>query len=188
MLTTMARLALTAAALSLLSATASAERADRFAGLVIDAKHSAMVDLVNHVYEFTGPVTISKGSLVIRAQRATVSETREGYYKAVAYGSEGAPATLSQRWDAPGESVLGSANRLEYDGKSDTLRLVGRASVKHLHGAAVAEQASGEVISYDNLNEIFSLDSAAGGARAASSPGVQIIIKPRTATANKTSN
>ena len=168
-----------AVALLLVAGAAHAERADRFKPLQVEADLPGKIDLLKQFVVFNGNVVVTKGTMTMRASRIEVHETPEGYHTAVAIGSAEKPATFRQKRDGVDEWIEGEAERLEYDGKSDTVRFVGRASVRRLRGAAVADEITGNLITYDSIAEVFSVS---GGAPAtAANPGgrVRAVLSPR---------
>ena len=168
-----------AVGLLLVAGAAHAERADRFKPLQVEADLPGKIDLLKQFVVFNGNVVVTKGTMTMRAARIEVHETPEGYHTAVAIGSAEKPATFRQKRDGVDEWIEGEAERLEYDGKSDTVRFVGRASVRRLRGATVADEISGNLITYDSIAEVFSVS---GGAPAtAANPGgrVRAVLSPR---------
>ena len=171
-----------AAALLATGGAAQAEKADRLKPLNVEADLPGKIDLINQFVVFNGNVVVTKGTMVIRAARIEVRETPDGYHTAVAFGSAGHPATFRQKRDGVDEYIEGEAERLEYDGKSDTVRFVNRASVRRLRGATVADEITGNLVTYDSTSEVFSVS---GGAPAtASNPGgrVRAVLTPREGT------
>ena len=151
-----------------------AEKADRFKPLNVEADLPGKIDLLNQFVVFNGNVVVTKGTMTIRAGRIEVRETPDGYHTALAK-----PATFRQKRDGADEYIEGEADRLEYDGKTDTVRFVDKASVRRLRGAAVADEISGNLVTYNSLSEVFSVS---GGAPAtASNPGgrVRAVLTPR---------
>jgi lipopolysaccharide export system ATP-binding protein len=133
---TVRRAALGAGFAALLAATpALAERADRTKPLTMEADRPCTVDLVRQLSVCNGNVVIAQGTLVIRADRVELRELADGYRTATAIGTPGKPAAYKQRRDGGEEELEGSAERLEYDARSDTLRFVGNAQ-----GTASARQ------------------------------------------------
>ena len=155
-----------------------AEKADRFKPLNVEADLPGKIDLLKQFVVFNGNVVVTKGTMVIRAARIEVRETPDGYHTAVAIGSPGKPATFRQKRDDVDEWIEGEAERLEYDGKSDTVRFVNRASVRRLRGSTVADEINGNLITYDSISEVFSVS---GGAPTAANPGgrVRAVLTPR---------
>ena len=171
-----------ATALLAVSGSANAEKADRFKPLNVEADLPGKIDLLNQFVVFNGNVVVTKGTMVIRAARIEVRETPDGYHIAVAIGSTGKPATFRQKRDGVDETIEGEAERLEYDGKTDTVRFVNRASVRRLRGATVADEITGNLVTYDSISEVFSVS---GGATTASNPGgrVRAVLTPREGSA-----
>ena len=169
------------AALGLASAIAghaTAERADRLKPLQVEADQPGKIDLLNQFVAFNGNVVVTKGTMNIRAGRIEVRETPEGYHLAVAIGSAGRPATFRQKRDGVDETIEGEAERLEYDGKANTIKFVTNASVRRLRGTEVADEIAGNLVSYDSTNEVFNVS---GGAASPNNPSgrVRAVLTPR---------
>ena len=157
---------------------AAAERADRTKPLTMEADQPCTVDLVRQVSVCSGNVVIAQGTLVIRADRIELRELPDGYRTATAIGSPGKRAAYKQRRDGGQEELEGSAERVEYDARTDTLRFVGNAQVRRMRGSVAAEDIQGNVIVWDNAAELFSVQ---GGAATPSNPGgrVRAVLSPR---------
>jgi lipopolysaccharide export system protein LptA len=54
--------------------------------------------------------------------------------------------------------VEGSAERIEYDGRSDTLRLLGDGVLRLRHNGTITYEVSGGEITWDNTNEVFRVE------------------------------
>ena len=172
----------TALLASLCLMPAHAERADRLKPLNVQADTSGTIDLQKQTLMFSGNVMIVKGTMVIRASRVEVRQLPSGYDIAVAFGAPGVPATFRQKRDGVDEYITGEAERLEYDGKADTIRFVNNAAVRRLRGATLADEITGNLVTYDSTNEVFSVT---GGAQAtAANPGgrVRAVLAPRLGT------
>lgn len=159
-----------------------AEKADRFKPLNVEADQPGRIDLLNQFVVFNGNVVVSKGTMVIRAARIEVRESPDGYHSAVAIGAPNRPATFRQKRDGVDEYIEGEAERLEYDGKADTIRFVNNAAVRRLRGTTVADEISGSMVSYDSISEVFSVSG--GGAATPANPGgrVRAVLTPREGT------
>jgi len=180
-----ARCLLTGLLVAALGATSAvrAERADRFQKLKVEADQQGKIDLVNNLVTFNGNVVVSKGTMVIQAARVELRETAGGYHNAVAFGVEGKPATFRQKRDGVDETIEGEADRLEYDGKADTVRFVNRASVRRLRGASVADEISGNVVSYDSTSEVFSVSGVPAASPTQPGGRVRAVLTPRDGSA-----
>jgi lipopolysaccharide export system protein LptA len=172
-----------AAACAGLSPSAHAEKADRFQKLKVEADQQGKIDLVNNLVTFNGNVVVSKGTMVIRAARVELREVAGGYHNAVAFGADGKPATFRQKRDGVDETIEGEAERLEYDGKADTVRFVNRASVRRLRGASVADEISGNVVSYDSTSEVFSVSGGNPASPNQAGGRVRAVLSPRDGSA-----
>ena len=167
-----------ALALGLLAGAAHAERADRERQMVVEADRPGSLDLQRQVVEFNGNVVITQGTMVIRADRVELRETADGYRAATAIGSAGRQASYRQKRDGVDEHVEGAADRIEYDGRAETLRFVGNGSVRRLRGSTVADEITGAEIVWDAGAETFSV---AGGAPSPANPSgrVRAVLSPR---------
>jgi lipopolysaccharide export system protein LptA len=155
-----------------------AEKGDRNKQMAVEADKPGSFDLQRQVAIFNGNVVISQGTMVIRADRVELKESPDGYRSAAAIGTSSRPASYRQKRDAPGEWVEGTADRIEYDARADTLKFTGNATVRRLRGAEAADEITGGAITWDNNAELFSV---AGGASSATNPGgrVRVILSPR---------
>lgn len=166
------------------TAPAHAERADRSKPMVVEADRPGTVDLQRQVVVFNGNVVISQGTMVLRADRVEMREMPDGFRAASAIGSAGRPATWRQRRDGGGDEVVeGAAERIEFDGKADTLRFVGNGAVRRMRAGTVADEITGAVIVWDNLAEVFRVE---GGAPTAANPTgrVRVVLSPRAEAAS----
>jgi lipopolysaccharide export system protein LptA len=161
---------------------ASADRNDRSKPLTLESDKPCTVDLVRQVSVCSGNVVIAQGTLQIRADRVELRETADGYRQAIAIGSASAPALYRQRRDGSEEHVEGSADRVEYDARADTLRFIGNAQVRRLRGAVPSEEIQGSLILWDNTAEQFTVQ---GGAPSPGNPTgrVRAVLAPREASA-----
>jgi lipopolysaccharide export system protein LptA len=158
-------------------APALAEKADRNKPFVVTAERQGVIDGVVQRTELSGNVVLSKGSLLLRAEKVDLRETREGFHQAFATGAAGKPVSFHQNRDTPGEAIDGIADQLEYDTRTETVRFVGNATVRRMRGAAVADEVTGAVIVYNNRTEVVTLE---GGSASPNPNGrVRIVLMPR---------
>lgn len=167
-----------ALACALGASAAWAEKADRSKPMFIEADRDAVIDSQRQVTVYTGNAVVSQGTMVLRAERIELRQTPDGYRAASAVGSRAKPATWRQRRDGVDETVEGSAERIEFDGRSDTLRFVGNAAIRRSRAGAVADEITGASIVWDNLSEVFKVE---GGGPTASNPSgrVRAVLSPR---------
>src|SRR5690349_4768018 len=110
------------AALSLLvPLAATAERADALKPVNIEYD-KADIDQVNQTYIATGNVIITRGTMVLKSDRAEVKETPDGYRMFVLTAAPGKLATFRQKRDGgPDLWAEGQAQRIEYDERADVI-------------------------------------------------------------------
>jgi lipopolysaccharide export system protein LptA len=154
-----------------------AEKADKLKPLTFTAD-ALRYDDARQTNVLTGNVIINKGTMVLRAARVEVRQSPDGQQAAVANAAAGKLAYFKQKRDGVDEYFEGEAERIEYDGKSDTVRLVGSAVIRRLRGTVMADEVQGQTITYDNLAEVFSV--AGGGGEGGRVRGV---LTPRDAPA-----
>jgi lipopolysaccharide export system protein LptA len=171
--------ALVAATLALAATGAAwAERADRSQPMVVVADGVVVLDLQRQVLVYTDNVVISQGSMVLRAERVEMRTLPDGYRAASALGAQGKPASWRQKRDGIDETVEGTADRIEFDGRADTLRFLGNGAVRRLRSGTVADEITGGSILWDNTAEVFRVE---GGAATATNPSgrVRAVLSPR---------
>jgi lipopolysaccharide export system protein LptA len=157
---------------------AAAEKADRSKPIVVEANKPGTLDLQRQVVTFAGDVVIQQGTMVIRAERVEIRETPDGFRSATATGLPGKPASYRQKRDGVDEMLEGAADRIELDGRTQTVRLVGNGAVRRLSGGKVVDEITGALITWDNNAELFSVHGAAGAA-AGGEGRVRAVLSPR---------
>ncbi len=136
---------------------AYAEKADRDQPTNIVFSQAAIDDL-NQTQVFTGDVVYTKGTIIIRADQLTVRQDPENYSNGTATMTQpGKRAYYRQKRDAADEYVEGEANRIDYDEKSDLVRMTGNAVIRRLTGEKLTDQAMGNVIEYHSLTESYTV-------------------------------
>ncbi|MBM4181174.1 MAG: lipopolysaccharide transport periplasmic protein LptA [Betaproteobacteria bacterium] len=167
-------------ALLAFSFPAWAERADRDKPIQIEAD-KLKVDDARKTSVYEGHVVLTQGTLMITAQRVDIRQDDQGMTSGEAQGK---PAYFRQRMDAKpgakadaaGEYVEGWAERIEYDGRGDKLKLVGQARL--LRGE---DELRGNLITYDGVTGHYQAQGGVGGA-----PGrVRAVIRPKSNPADK---
>ena len=161
---------------------AHAERMDRLQKINISADQGGQLDLQNQVVVYTGNVVITQGTMVIRAAKVEVRELPSGYRTAVALGSAGKPATFRQKRDGVDEYIEGEAERLEYDGKTVTVRFINNAEWRRLRGATLADEVSGNLITYDGTTEKMEVSGGAKPTTSNPDGRVGAVLTPREGT------
>ena len=155
-----------------------AERADRNKPTQIEADRASYDDL-KQVSVWEGNVILTRGSLIIRAQRLEMRQDPEGYQYGTAFGSANSLAFFRQKRDVGDQYVEGFAERIDYDSKADKVILTTRATMKRLEGVTVVDEVHGNVIAMDNRTDTYTVNSAASGTLPAAGGRVRAIIAPR---------
>jgi lipopolysaccharide export system protein LptA len=167
------------AALSLASLAAVAERADSLKQAKIDFT-DAHIDEVTQTRIFTGNVVLTRGTLLIKADKAVLKESPDGYNAVVLTASPNQPATFRQKRDGgPDLWVEGQAQRIEYDDRTEVVKLFSNAVVKQLEGKRMTSEVNGPFISYDNRTEQANVHNDASGESKPGGGRGTIILAPR---------
>ena len=157
---------------------AHAEKADRNKPIQIEAD-SLRYDDLKQISVFTGRVMLTKGSIVIRGARMEVRQDPEGYQYGIITEEPGKRAFFRQKREGPGnEFVEGEAEVIEYEGRSDVVKLSKSAQLRRLRGETLADEVLGAVIRYNNLTDVFTVDGAGDKSDKAGRVRVMLIPKP----------
>lgn len=157
-----------------------AEKAD--AGKPTNIEADQMVyDDVKQVNTFTGNVVLTRGTLVLKAHKVTIRQDPQGYQSATIFAAPGNVATFRQKRDGgPDLWIEGQAQRIEFDGKTDVVKLYTNAKLRRLDGARVTDELEGEHISYDSQSEYLSVNNTASGDSKPDAGRVRAVIQPRS--------
>ena len=170
--------ALSAALLLLAAFPIGAEKADKDKPTNIEANKMSSDD-AKRMSIFEGSVVLTKGTVVVRADRIVVQQDAEGFQRTTAYGK---PVRFRQKGDRKGDKegvwTEGEALRVEIDDRNERVELFERARV-----ARDQDVVNGEYIFLDQRTEFFSVSAAKGAASSApASPGgrVKAVIQPKS--------
>ena len=167
------------AIIGLAALSASAEKADVGKRAVI-GYDSLLVDEVNQVTTLTGNVIVTKGTLVLRAEKAVLKQSPEDDMYVTLTTTAGKSASFRQKRDGGSDLwVEGEAQRIEYDERSAVVKLFGAARIRQLEGSTMTDEIKSEYITYDSLREVFAARNDASGASKPGQGRGQLIIAPR---------
>ena len=177
-------LLLAAAALAA-SPWAHAEKADREKPMNVEADDLRHDDL-KQTSVFTGKVVATKGSIVVRGARLEVRQDPEGYQHALVTAEPGKRAFWRQKREGADEYLEGEAETIDYDGKGDRVKFIGRAEMRRYRATTLADETQGSLITYENTTDVFTVNGAPMGQRpAGAAPGaggrVRAVLAPRAA-------
>jgi lipopolysaccharide export system protein LptA len=172
--------ALAAAILLLAAFAALAEKADKDKPTNIEANRMSSDD-AKRMSIFEGSVVLTKGTVVVRADRIVVHQDAEGFQLTTAYGK---PVRFRQKGDRrdskEGVWTEGEALRIEIDDRNERIELFERARVTRDQ-----DVVNGEYIFLDQRTEFFSVSAAKGAAPAAPGGRVKAVIQPKSKPESK---
>jgi len=165
-----------AAAILLLAALpVAAEKADKDKPTNIEANKMSSDD-AKRMSIFEGNVVLTKGTVVVRADRIVVHQDAEGFQLTTAYGK---PVRFRQKGDSKDDKeglwTEGEALRIEIDDRNERIELFERARVTRDQ-----DVVNGEYIFLDQRTEFFSVSAAKGAAPAAPGGRVKAVIQPKS--------
>jgi lipopolysaccharide export system protein LptA len=163
-------------ALLLCAAPAGAEKADREKPMNIEADALRYDDL-KQTSVFTGNVVVTKGTIVIRGARVEVRQDPEGYQYGTVTAEPGKRAFYRQKREGVDEYIEGESQVIEYDGKADRVKFIRQAELRRFRGPALTDEMVGSVITYDNGNDVFTVDGGPGSP--ANGGRVRAVLAPR---------
>lgn len=180
---TTALVALSALLAGLAAPTAHAEQADKNKPLVYSADHLSYDDL-KQTTVLTGNVELTKGTIIVRGDRAEIHQDPEGYSYATATSNKGL-AYIRQKRDGVNEYFEGQGKRIDYDGKNDVSTLTGSAVARRLSGLTTPiDEVHGSVIRYDGQTGYYTAQSNGGTKTGTPGGRVRGMIAPTTNTSS----
>jgi lipopolysaccharide export system protein LptA len=162
--------------LLLLPSVAFAEKADRNKPINIEAD-TLTSDDAKKISIYTGNVILTQGTIEMHADKMVVHEDVLGFQHSTSTGN---PTTFKQKEDGKDEYIKGSAQRIEYDGRLDKVRLYTKAWVSKgddiVHGDYIMYDANSE------YSEVLGGDSKTAGSGTTPSGRVRAVIQPKKKT------
>src|SRR5262245_579535 len=151
---------------------AAAEKADRDKPVNLEADR-VTIDDAKKLAIFEGNVVLTQGTLQIRGRRMEVGQDQEGFRLGTTWGD---PAYFKQKREGFDEYIEGWAERLEYDGRAQTMQMFTRAQLKRGE-----DEVTGNYISYDSRTEFFQVIGGGATAAAPDNPDgrVRAVIQPK---------
>ena len=154
------------------SLPALAERADRDKPVNLEADRVDLDDAKKEAV-FVGSVTLTQGTLTIKADKIIVKQDAEGFQYGIAYGN---PAHFRQKREGFDEYIEGYSERVEYDGKADKVQMFTNARIER-----GGDEVRGDYISYNAVTEFYQV---IGGGKSTLTSGnpqgkVHVVIKPK---------
>ena len=157
----------------LTSMPALAERADRDKPMLLEANR-VTIDDAKKIQILEGDVVVTKGTMMLKADRVVITEDQYGFQKGVAFAGKGGLARFRQKREGKDEYMEGEAERIEYNSNSEIAELFHRAFVK-----SGDDQVKGDYIWYDAVNEKYLVTAGESRDPKAAPPRVRAVIQPR---------
>lgn len=155
-----------------------AEKADSDKPTKVDADQMTYDD-VKQINTFTGNVMLTRGTLVMKANKVVVTQDSAGYQFATLTAAPGSLASFRQKRDGgPNLWIEGQAERIVYDGKAELVKLYSKARMRRLESDKPTDEVNGELITYDSRAEFFTVNNTVSGDK----PGggrISAVIQPR---------
>lgn len=145
----------------LLQGAARADKTDR-AQPVVFAADAARVDEAKRVNILTGNVEMTKGTMLIRADRVEVRQNPDGTQTATATGGQGGRSFFKQKREGVDEVIEGEAEKIVYEGRDDTVTFTTRAEMRRLTAGLKTDEVNGQAIRYDNKTSVYQVMGGAG--------------------------
>jgi lipopolysaccharide export system protein LptA len=163
--------------LATLSLPALAERADRDKPTQIEANRIS-IDDAKKIQILEGDVVVTKGTMVLRADRVVITEDRYGFQKGVATGGKDGLARIRQKREGKDEYTDGEAERIEYNSNNEIAEFFHRAWVR-----SGEDQVRGDYIWYDGVSEKYLVTAGKNSDPKAPPARVRAVIQPKNKNA-----
>ena len=155
-----------------LATPAAAEKADRDKPVNLEADR-VTIDDARQTALFEGNVVLTQGTLQIRGDRMEVRQDKEGFQYGITWGG---PAHFRQKREGFDEFIEGWAERIEYDGRAESMQMFNRAQLKRGQ-----DEVRGNYIAYDAKSEFFQVTGGAKDVTPSNAEGrVRAVIQPRS--------
>jgi lipopolysaccharide export system protein LptA len=159
---------------------ALAEKADKEKPTNIEANRMSSDD-VKRMSIFEGSVVLTKGTVVVRADRIVVHQDAEGFQIATATGK---PVRFRQKGDPKdgkeGVWTDGEALEIKIDDRNERVELFQRARVTRDQ-----DVVNGDYIFLDQRTDFFSVTAAKGAAPTSPEGRVKAVIQPKSSPTSK---
>lgn len=151
---------------------AFADKSDRDKPVNLEADRVDLDDAKKEAI-FEGNVSMTQGTLVIKADKIIVKQDASGFQYGIAFGK---PAYFRQKREGFDEFIEGYGERIEYDGKVDKMQMFTNARIQR-----GGDEVRGDYIAYNAVTEFFQV---IGGGKSTATSGnpqgrVRATIQPK---------
>lgn len=152
---------------------ALAEKADRNKPMQLEANRVS-IDDARKIQILEGDVVITKGTLVLKADRVVISEDQYGFQKGIAYSGKKGLAYFRQKREGRPDYIEGEGERIEYNSNSEVAEFFQRAWIRNGD-----DEIKGDYIWYDAVSEKYLV--TAGDSRDPKAPQsrVRAVLQPK---------
>jgi lipopolysaccharide export system protein LptA len=159
---------------------AHAEKADLNKPTNVEA-NQMFYDEAKQTNTFIGNVVLTRGSLVMHADKLLVRQDSAGHQYATLFAPPGGSTKFRQKRDGGKDLWIEgqAADRIEYDTKTEIAKLYKQSRIKMLDGTRITDEVEGEFISYDSRAEFYSVSNSVTGESKPGSGRVRAVIQPR---------
>ena len=159
---------------------AQAEKADFDKPTQVEANH-ATYDEGKQTNVFTGNVVLTRGTLVMQADKMLVRKDQAGNQFATLYAAPGGATKFRQKRDGGKDLWIegSAADRIEYDTKTEIAKLFKNAKITMTDSGKVTDEVEGEFLSYDSKTEFYTVTNSTTGESKPGSGRVRVIMQPR---------
>jgi lipopolysaccharide export system protein LptA len=165
---------------------AHAEKADADKPTNIEADQM-FYDEAKQVNTFVGKVVLTRGTLIMHAEKLLVKQDKAGNQLTTMFAPNGGLATFRQKRDGGKDLWIEgyATDRIEYDSKTEIAKLFKQARVKMMDGARVTDEVEGDFISYDSRAEFYTVTNSVSGESKPGGGRIRAIIQPRNEEASQ---
>ena len=161
-----------------ITSNVSAEKADQDKPIILEADKISVND-VQQIYDLSGQILLTKGSILITGEKGKIKVDPEGYEYVDVQGNPKSTASFRQRREGlANEFMQGLGQTVTYNAKTELLTLTGDASLKRLHNMQMLDQLRGWKIDYDDITQRYQVYPPKD-ANAEDLPLARAILSPR---------
>jgi lipopolysaccharide export system protein LptA len=157
-----------------------AEKADSTKPTNVEANQMSY-DETKQTNTFIGNVVLTRGTLIMHAEKLLVHQDAAGNQFATLYAAPGSVTNFRQKRDGGKDLWIEgyAADRIEYDTKTEVAKFYKQARVKMLDGARTTDEVEGDFISYDGRAEFYSVTNSANSDSKPGGGRIRATIQPR---------
>ncbi len=163
---------------TLITSHVRAEKADQDKPIILEAEKVSVNDVLQ-IYDLSGQILLTKGSILITGEKGKIKVDPEGYEYVDIQGDPKSIASFRQRREGlANEFMQGRGQTVTYNAKTELLTLTGDANLRRLHNMQMLDQLHGWKIDYDDITQRYQVYPPKD-AKAEDLPLARAILSPR---------